>query len=74
MLVTVDVAGICSNIPHDLGSQSLREGLNETGICKVDTEEIIQIVEFALKNKYFEFNESICRLLELNLHRLTFHE
>ena len=61
ILVTADVVGFYPNIPHDLGLQSLRKRLNETGICKVSTEEIISMAEFVLKNNYFEFNEKVCR-------------
>ena len=35
--------------------------LNERGIYKVLTEEIISMAEFVLKNKYFEYNEKILR-------------
>ena len=58
-LVTADVVGLYPNIPRDLGLRSLRKRLNETGICKVPTEEIISMAEFVLKNNYFEFNEKI---------------
>ena len=61
ILVTADVIGLYPNIPHNLGLQSLRKWLNETGICKVPTEEIISMAEFVLKNNYFEFNEKVCR-------------
>ena len=53
ILVTADVVGFYPNIPHDLGLQSLRKRLNETGIYKVPTEEIISMAEFVLKNNYF---------------------
>ena len=59
ILVTADVFGIYPNIPHVLGFQSVSQRLNETGICKVPTEEIISITEFILKNNYFEFNEKV---------------
>ena len=61
ILLTADVVGLYPNIPHDLGLQSLRKKLNETGICKVHTEEIISMTEFVLKNNYFEFNEEVCK-------------
>ena len=32
ILVTVDIVGLYSNIPHDLGLKSLRKRINETGI------------------------------------------
>ena len=61
IMVTAYEAGLYPNIPHDLGLLSLRKRLNETGICKVLTEEIISMVEFVLKNNYFEFNEKVCQ-------------
>ena len=61
ILITADVVGLCRNIPHDLGLQSSRKRLNETGICKVPTEEIISMAQFVLKNNYFEFNKKICK-------------
>ena len=59
ILVTADVVGIYPNMPHNLGLQSLRKRLNETGICKVLTEEIISMAEFVLKNSYFKSNEKV---------------
>ena len=44
-----------------MGLQSLRKRLNETGTCKVPTEEIISMAEFVLKNNYFELNEKVCK-------------
>ena len=60
-MVTAHVVGLYPNIPRDLGLQSLSKRVNETGICKVLTEEIISMAEFALKNNFFEFNERICK-------------
>ena len=59
ILVTADVGGLYPNIPRDLRLQSLRQRLNETGISKVLTEEIISMAEFVLKNSYFEFNKKV---------------
>ena len=61
ILVTADVVGFYPNIPYELGFQFLRKRLNETGICKLPTEEIISMAEFILKNNYFEFNEKVCK-------------
>ena len=61
ILVTANVVGLYPNITHHLSLQSLRKRLNETGICKVHTEEIISMAEFVLQNNYFEFNEKVCR-------------
>ena len=56
-----DIVGFYLNIPNKLGLQSLKKKLNETGICKVPTEEIISMAEFVLNNNYFEFNEKVCK-------------
>ena len=61
ILVTADVGGLYPNIPRDLRLQSLKQRLNETGISKVLTEEIISQAEFVLKNSYFEFNKKVCK-------------
>ena len=61
ILVTADEVELYPNIPHDLGLQSLRKRLNETGISKLPTEKIITMVEFVLKNSYFEFNKKVCK-------------
>ena len=61
ILLTADIVELYPNIPHGLGLQSLKKRLNETGICKVPTEEIISMAEFVLKNNYFEFNEKVCK-------------
>ena len=53
------VVGLYPNIPLDLSLQSLKKQLNEAGISKVPTKEIILMAEFVLKNNYFEFNEKI---------------
>ena len=50
ILVTADEVELYPNIPHDLGLQSLRKRLNETGICKLPTEKNIAMAEFVLKN------------------------
>ena len=76
ILVIAGVVGLYPNILHNLGLQSLRKRLNETGICKLPTEEIISLEEFVLKNNYVEFNEKFAsiyqeQLLKLNLHHLT---
>ena len=56
-----DIVGFYPNIPNKLGLKSLRKKLNETGTCKVPTEEIISMAEFVLNNDYFEFNEKVCK-------------
>ena len=61
ILVTADVGGLYPNIPRDLRLQSLKQRLNETGISKVLTEEIISKAEFVLKKSYFEFNKKVCK-------------
>ena len=54
ILGTADVAKLYPNFPHNFGLQFLWKRLNEAGICKVPTEDIISIAEFALKSNYLE--------------------
>ena len=75
ILVTAGTVGLYPNISHDLGLQSLRKRLNETGICKVPTDEIISgeglfsktTTLNLMKNFASKYQE---QLLELNLHHL----
>ena len=51
ILVTAGVLGLYPNILHNLGLQFLRKRLNQTGICKLPTEEMISMEEFVLKKQ-----------------------
>ena len=71
-LVTTDLVGFYPNITYDLGLQSLSNGLNETGICKVPTTEFIPL-EFNVSLKIFacKYQKYILELI-LNPLKLVF--
>ena len=55
ILVTADVGGLCSSIPHDAGLKSLEKALINCTNKYVSTEEVANMVVFVLKKSYFEF-------------------
>ena len=61
MLVTVDVVGIYLKISHDLELQSLRETLNETGICKVPMKRLFQWQSFFSKTTTLKLIKKVCK-------------
>ena len=56
LLVTADVAGLYTSIPHKVGLKSLRNTLENRNYKEMPTENLIKIAEFKLKNHYFETN------------------
>ena len=58
-LVTADVVGLYPNIPHEVGLKSLKEVLDGRRDKKIYTEDLVKMVEFVLKNNYFEFDRSV---------------
>ena len=56
ILVTVDVVGLYSSIPHDRGLEVLRKQYSKFKDKIVPTEDIIKIADFVLKNNRFEFD------------------
>ena len=58
-MVTPDVVGLYPSIPHEVGLRALREALNKKDKKTIPTEELLKMVEFALKNNYFEFGNKI---------------
>ena len=56
---TVDVVGLYSSAPHDVGLEALRRTLDDRVTKKIDTEDPIKMAEFVLKNSYFEFNGKV---------------
>ena len=59
ILVTEDVVGLHSSIPHEAGLKALRELLDKREQHTSPTSELIRMADFILKNNYFEFNEQI---------------
>ena len=61
ILVTADVVGLYPSIPHKAGLEALRRRLNLREVFEIPTEDIVQMVEFVLKNNFFEFNGEVKR-------------
>ena len=59
ILVIPDVVGLYPSISHEVGLRALREALNKKDKKTIPTEELLKMVEFALKNNYFEFGNKI---------------
>ena len=57
MLVTMDVIGLYTNIPHDEGLEEIEIGLNKRLNQKVPTDFLVKMMEIILKNNIFEFHE-----------------
>ena len=55
LLVTADVVWLYTSIPHKVGLKSLSNVLENRNYKEISTESLIKMVEFVLKNKYFEF-------------------
>ena len=53
ILVTADVVGLYSSIPHQVGLEALREALDKWKTHKVPTGKLVEIAEVVLKNNYF---------------------
>ena len=56
LLVTADVAGLYPSIPHEAGLKALKEARGKRENRNIATNDLIRMVEFVLKNHYFEFN------------------
>ena len=51
--------GLYSNIPHYKRLEALRKQLNAFYNKSIPTENLMEMAELVLKNKYFEFNSTI---------------
>ena len=58
-LVTADVVGLYPSIPHNVGLKALYEKLEERSDEKVSSTNLVDMVEFALKNNFFEFDSKV---------------
>ena len=56
MLVTADVVGLYTSIPHEAGISALKKALENRLVKKIPTENLIKMAELVLKNNLFEFN------------------
>ena len=59
ILLTVDVVGLYPNIPHKAELRTLQEVLDRREEKRTSTEHLVKMVEFMLKNNYFEFNGQV---------------
>ena len=59
ILVTADVVGLYSCIPHQAGLSALKETLENRLVKKIPTENLIKMTQFVLKNNLFEFNNKL---------------
>ena len=59
ILVTADVVGLYPSIPHEAGLNSLKEALDNRGNKTINTEDLIKMASFVLKNNLFEFNGKV---------------
>ena len=57
--MTADVVGLYPSILHGVGLRALREALDKRDEKAIPTEELLEMVEFVLKNNYFEFGNEI---------------
>ena len=56
ILVTADVGGLYPSVPHSEGLEILKKQSENVPNKKVSTEDIIKMVDFVLKNNFFEFD------------------
>ena len=72
ILVIVGVVGLYPSIPHNAGLQALYEKLEERADKKISFTDLVEKVEFILKNNFFElklksFSKFLKQPLELSL-------
>ena len=56
ILVTADVVGLYSSIPHELGLEALDVDLEKREPIQISTSDLAKMAKFVLQNTYFEFN------------------
>ena len=59
ILITVDVVGLYTSIPHQAGLEVLREALDKSKTHKVPKGKLVKMAEFVLKNNYFKFSDKV---------------
>ena len=72
VLVTADVVGLYPSIEHESGLNAIKDALYNRERKSMPTEAILKMLEFTIKNNYFEFNRKVnsywVQLLVLNVH------
>ena len=56
LLVTLDVAALYTNIPHEEGLEACREALDTRDVLNPPTNDIVHLISLVLKKKNFSFN------------------
>ena len=59
ILVTADIVGLYSSIPHNEGLEVLKKQLDNFYEKSIPTEDLVKMAEFVLKNNYFEFDSNV---------------
>ena len=59
ILVTADGVGSYPSIAHEFGLNAIKEALHNRERKSILTEDILKMLEFVMKNNYFEFNGKI---------------
>ena len=56
ILLTADVVALYPSILHESGLNAIKEALENRARKSIPTSDILKMLEFVLKNNYFEFN------------------
>ena len=59
ILVTAYIVYLYPSIPYELGLNAIKEALENRARKSVPTNDILKMLEFVLKNNYFEFNGNV---------------
>ena len=57
ILVIGDVVDLYPSVPRQAGLEALREAVDKRKTRKVPTSKLVKMVEFVLKNNYFQFSD-----------------
>ena len=59
MLVTADVVGLYSSIPHSAGLNSSKKAFENRVNKQIPTNDLVNMAKFVLSNNYFEFSKKV---------------
>ena len=59
ILVTTEVVGLYSDIPHESGLNAIKEALENRERKPGPTSDILKMLKFVLKTNYFGFNRKV---------------
>ena len=59
MIVTADVFGLLTNIPHNKGPEILKKRLDSSEEKPITSKDLVKMTELVFKNNYFEFNSNV---------------